>query len=431
MKVGRMIGSNWGVTMDFREAHVRLISIRNRGIGGKGGQCSENAPIARKDGPSGWFYVVGGSRFTRIASRARSVSNATYARTRDLSDNGAWLWADGFGDGGCRRGRRHWSDVRIWGMPAGAHDRRSPIAIGDQSRIDFEGFTLARGRWRCTTIPPRRWQGCHHRHPRDTGSSDGRGVGHVLSPHLCLTVAIVASAAKGIEMGIRIACPRTSWPTRSTSTAQCAGRRVRPDHRDGTGASKAGRHGCRVRACEDDHRARLQQALHAPWLRIYATTDVLGVELAGAAKNVIAIAAGMCDGLGLGDNAKSAVLARGLAEITRLGEAMGAQAETFFGVAGVGDLATTCFSPHGRNRTFGQALGEGELPDAFFSRTGSTVEGLATAQSLAALAQRHDVEMPIAAAIHDVLFADVPVKCAFDELMARDMGREWHRAASQ
>ena len=239
--------------------------------------------------------------------------------------------------------------------------------------------------------------------------------------------AVVASMSKGIEVGT------CRLPTQILS--DMIGDRAVPAVVSGpTIATELARRqpAVMVAACEDEAiAARLQQALHAPWLRIYATTDVLGVELAGAAKNVIAIAAGMCDGLGLGDNAKSAVLARGLAEITRLGEAMGAQVETFFGVAGVGDLATTCFSPHGRNRTFGQALGEGELPDAFFSRTGSTVEGLATAQSLAALAQRHDVEMPIAAAIHDVLFADVPVKRAFDELMARDMGREWHRAASQ
>ncbi len=173
--------------------------------------------------------------------------------------------------------------------------------------------------------------------------------------------------------------------------------------------------------------ARLQQALHAPWLRVYAAQDVLGVELAGAAKNVIAIAAGMCDGLGLGDNTKSAVLARGLAEIVRLGEAMGGHAETFFGIAGVGDLATTCFSPYGRNRSFGQALGEGESPEAFLDRTGSTVEGMATAQSLSEMAAAHGVDMPIAAAIHDVLFAGVRVQDAVDGLMSRDMGREWER----
>ena len=171
--------------------------------------------------------------------------------------------------------------------------------------------------------------------------------------------------------------------------------------------------------------ARLQQALHAPWLRLYSSNDVVGVELAGAAKNVIAIAAGMCDGLGLGDNAKSAVLARGLAEITRLGVSMGAQAETFFGVAGVGDLATTCFSPHGRNRTFGAALGQGESPDAFLHRTGLTVEGIATSHAIMALADTCGVEMPIAAAVHAVLEEGMQVQEAFDALMARDQGAEW------
>ncbi|MCH2136194.1 MAG: NAD(P)-dependent glycerol-3-phosphate dehydrogenase [Phycisphaerales bacterium] len=170
---------------------------------------------------------------------------------------------------------------------------------------------------------------------------------------------------------------------------------------------------------------RIQAALQAPWLRIYGSSDLIGVEVAGATKNVIAIAAGICDGLGLGDNTKSAVLARGLAEITRLGEAMGARPETFFGIAGVGDLATTCFSPHGRNRTFGAALGSGESREAFLDRTRATVEGIATTKSLVTLARSLEVQMPITHAVHDVLFGGVSVEAALDALMQREAGAEW------
>ena len=125
----------------------------------------------------------------------------------------------------------------------------------------------------------------------------------------------------------------------------------------------------------------LQDLFDVPWLRIYTHGDPLGIELAGALKNVIAISAGICDGLQLGDNAKSAMLARGLAEISRLGVAMGARLETFFGIAGVGDLATTCFSPHGRNRTCGERLGKGEDLQHIIETMGSVVEGYSNNKS--------------------------------------------------
>jgi glycerol-3-phosphate dehydrogenase (NAD(P)+) len=163
----------------------------------------------------------------------------------------------------------------------------------------------------------------------------------------------------------------------------------------------------------------VQSQLDVPWLRIYTKHDLIGVELAGAAKNVIALAAGMVDGLKAGDNAKSAVLARGLSEITALGEAMGAQAETFFGVAGVGDLATTCFSPHGRNRTCGEAIGGGQSLEDFLASTGSVIEGVATTKSIVALADRHGVEMPITRAINAILFHGLSPREAIESLMRR------------
>ena len=158
-------------------------------------------------------------------------------------------------------------------------------------------------------------------------------------------------------------------------------------------------------ASDDEEFAKLlQRAFTTHWFRVYTNTDLLGVELAGATKNVIALAAGILDGLHAGNNAKSALLSRGLAEITRLGVAMGANQETFFGVAGVGDLATTCFSPTGRNRTCGEQLGKGrKLADVLESMAG-VVEGVPTTRAVVELARKYRVEMPITQAVFQVLF---------------------------
>lgn len=165
---------------------------------------------------------------------------------------------------------------------------------------------------------------------------------------------------------------------------------------------------------------RVQDLFSVPWLRIYRKTDLLGVEIAGATKNVIAIAAGIVDGLGIGLNAKSALLARGLSEIARLGTAMGAKLDTFFGIAGVGDLATTCFSPHGRNRSCGERLGKGESIDAILASTDYVVEGVPTAKSMMTLASVHGVEMPITAAVHAILFEGLSPRKAINNLMQRE-----------
>lgn len=169
---------------------------------------------------------------------------------------------------------------------------------------------------------------------------------------------------------------------------------------------------------------RLQQMWSSHWMRVYTNPDLLGVELAGATKNVIAIAAGIIDGLGAGYNAKSALLARGLAEITRLGSVMGANTETFFGVTGVGDLATTCFCPSGRNRTLGDHLGQGKSLDEAQAAINGVVEGVATTRSVVALAKKHDVEMPITAAIHDVLFEGLSPTDGITRLMSREPKQE-------
>ena len=169
---------------------------------------------------------------------------------------------------------------------------------------------------------------------------------------------------------------------------------------------------------------RVQRLFSTSWLRVYTHAELLGVELAGATKNVIAIAAGILDGLQAGSNAKSALLARGLAEIARLGTAMGASPETFFGIAGVGDLATTCFSPEGRNRSCGEALGRGEKLDAYLARSRFVVEGVETSRGVAELAKRYRIEMPIASSVHAVLFEGLDPITAIGRLMSRELKGE-------
>ncbi len=166
----------------------------------------------------------------------------------------------------------------------------------------------------------------------------------------------------------------------------------------------AGLPGATVIASDDDGLAlRLQEALNSSLFRVYVNSDLIGVELCGAAKNVIALAAGGVDGLGLGDNAKTAIITRGLAEMARLGEAAGAEPETFFGLAGMGDLMVTCFHPSGRNRRAGELIARGLSPDEARAQIGQVVEGLTTAPVLRDLSHRMDVELPITEGVCAVL----------------------------
>ncbi|MFH1719418.1 MAG: NAD(P)H-dependent glycerol-3-phosphate dehydrogenase [Planctomycetota bacterium] len=178
-------------------------------------------------------------------------------------------------------------------------------------------------------------------------------------------------------------------------------------------------------ACRDEQLAkRIQRTFSLPWFRVYSNTDIVGVELAGAMKNIIAIAAGIIDGTGAGDNAKAALLTRGLAEIARLGIAMGAGPKTFSGLTGLGDLVTTCISPTGRNRSFGERIGKGQTVEQARGATESVVEGIATCESVVALAGRYDVEMPITQAVYEVLFENKPVRKAIADLMKRRLKAE-------
>ncbi len=181
-----------------------------------------------------------------------------------------------------------------------------------------------------------------------------------------------------------------------------------------------------VIACPDDAAAAaLQAAFSTPWLRIYRQADIRGVELGGALKNVIAIGAGASDGLGFGDNSKSALLCRGLAEMTRLSVALGADARTLAGLAGLGDLAVTCFSPYSRNRRFGELLAKGLVPAAAAAEVGQVVEGVPTAEAALDLARRHGIDTPIIRVVHQMCREAITPLEALESLMARGLKSEF------
>ncbi|MFE7187491.1 NAD(P)H-dependent glycerol-3-phosphate dehydrogenase [Streptomyces erythrochromogenes] len=175
-----------------------------------------------------------------------------------------------------------------------------------------------------------------------------------------------------------------------------------------------------VVACVDEAVAqRLQAACHTPYFRPYTSTDVIGCELGGAVKNVIGLAVGIADGMGLGDNTKGSLITRGLAEATRLGVAMGADPLTFSGLAGLGDLVATCSSPLSRNHTFGTNLGRGMTLEETIAVTKQTAEGVKSCQSVADLAGRHGVDMPITETVVDIVHHGKPTLVALKELMGR------------
>jgi glycerol-3-phosphate dehydrogenase (NAD(P)+) len=181
----------------------------------------------------------------------------------------------------------------------------------------------------------------------------------------------------------------------------------------------AGLPGAAVIASDDDALAlRLQEAITSTAFRVYTNPDLIGVELCAAAKNVIGLAAGGVDGLGLGDNAKAAIITRGLSEMARLGEAAGAQPETFSGLAGLGDLVVTCWHPSGRNRRAGELIARGASAEEAKAQIGQVVEGLTTAPVLRDLSHRLEVELPITEGVCAVL-GGMPLHELFGALMGR------------
>jgi len=179
-----------------------------------------------------------------------------------------------------------------------------------------------------------------------------------------------------------------------------------------------------IAASSRDLARRMQRLFSTERFRVYANTDPVGVELAGALKNVIAIAAGVCDGLGFGDNTKSALVTRGLVEMSRLSTKLGAKKQTFAGLAGMGDLITTAFSPHGRNRAVGEKLGQGQTLERIARGSAKVAEGVGTTRGAITLARKHRVEMPIALQVHDMLFADKDPQDALAQLMTRSSKTE-------
>ena len=169
---------------------------------------------------------------------------------------------------------------------------------------------------------------------------------------------------------------------------------------------------------------RVQNLFATERLRTYLNRDIKGVELGGSMKNVIAIAAGICDGIGYGDNSKAALMTRGMTEITRLGKAMGARGKTFRGLSGYGDLIVTCLSKHSRNRKLGQLIGEGLTLEDITSDMNMIAEGVYTAKSVHQLLVKHNVDMPIHEAIYQVLFEKKDPKNSVVELMSRRLSEE-------
>ncbi|MER5696165.1 NAD(P)H-dependent glycerol-3-phosphate dehydrogenase [Streptomyces mirabilis] len=174
-----------------------------------------------------------------------------------------------------------------------------------------------------------------------------------------------------------------------------------------------------VACAEEDTAALVQDACHTPYFRPYTNRDVIGCELGGAIKNVIALAVGVTDGMGLGDNAKAALVTRGLAEATRLGAAMGADPLTFAGLAGMGDLVATCSSTLSRNHAFGYRLGQGLTVDETRELTKQTAEGVASCKAISALGHRHAVELPITEAVVDIIHGGQNPKDIVKALMSR------------
>jgi glycerol-3-phosphate dehydrogenase (NAD(P)+) len=182
-----------------------------------------------------------------------------------------------------------------------------------------------------------------------------------------------------------------------------------------------------VVACTDEGVARrLQAACHTPYFRPYTNTDVVGCELGGAIKNVIGLAVGIADGMGLGDNAKGSLITRGLAETTRLGLAMGADPLTFSGLAGLGDLVATCSSPLSRNHTFGTNLGKGMTVEETIAVTRQTAEGVKSCESVLDLGRRHGVEMPLTETVVGIVHEGKSPVTAVKELMGRSAKSERH-----
>jgi glycerol-3-phosphate dehydrogenase (NAD(P)+) len=237
----------------------------------------------------------------------------------------------------------------------------------------------------------------------------------------CGAKSLWICAAKGLELGT---LERMSEVLRETLADPAPVVLVGPSHAEEV---SRGLPTSIVAASVDEDRAGAVQRLFAsPRLRVYTNRDVAGCEYGAALKNVIAIAAGICDGLGYGDNTKGALLTRGLAEITRLGVALGGQRDTFYGLTGMGDLITTAISRHSRNRHVGERLGRGETVVQVLGAMVMVAEGVNTAKAAWDLGRRHGVETPITDQVRAILLEGLDPRAALDALMSRELkSEEW------
>jgi glycerol-3-phosphate dehydrogenase (NAD(P)+) len=240
-----------------------------------------------------------------------------------------------------------------------------------------------------------------------------------IAVELRLNPAPAVSTAKGLEVG--------TFRRPSEIALEIGGERPicalsGPGHAE---EISRGMPACLVAASSDIELARSVQSLFMnESFRVYTNTDIVGVELAGAVKNIVGIAAGICDGLGFGDNAKSALLTRFLVEFVRFGVAHGAQPQTFYGLAGIGDMITTSISPHGRNRRVGELLGKGLKLSQILEKMDQVAEGIWTTRSVYQRAQQLGLEMPIVAEVYRVLYEDKNPRQAVQDLMLREPAEE-------
>ncbi len=234
--------------------------------------------------------------------------------------------------------------------------------------------------------------------------------------------ALLVSVTKGIEPGAGLRMTQIIEEETGRVTAALSG----PSHAEEV--SRGIPTGC-VAACTDVTVAeRIQDAFMNDSFRVYASADTVGVELSAAMKNVIALCAGVCDGLGLGDNTKALLVTRGLTELARLGIRLGGRQETFAGLAGVGDMIVTCTSMHSRNRRAGILIGQGVPVQAAMDQVGAVVEGYYAAKSAYELSQKAGVEMPICREAHAVLYEGKAPSAAIHALMSRDKKHEFEDA---
>ncbi len=237
-----------------------------------------------------------------------------------------------------------------------------------------------------------------------------RSTLEIFKPHLPAG-ALVVSATKGLDEKTHHRMSATAFDVLGFDIAALSG----PSHAEEvargvpTAVTVAGRNA-----------AAIQKAFSGKTFRVYTSDDVIGVELGGALKNIIAVAAGILDGIGLGDNSKAALMTRGLAEITRLGVALGARPETFSGLSGVGDLIVTCASRHSRNRSVGERLGKGEKLEQIMGGMKQVAEGIWNAKVARDLAREHGIEMPISEEVCRIVENSKDPRQALKDLMSRD-----------